>query len=37
MTTTRLNRREFLELAGLAGASIAGVVFASGLRGQERP
>jgi hypothetical protein len=26
-----LNRREFLELAGLAGAGIAGVVFASGL------
>ncbi len=28
---TRINRREFLELAGLAGAGIAGVVFASGL------
>ena len=27
-----INRREFLELAGLAGAGIAGVVFASGLR-----
>jgi 3',5'-cyclic AMP phosphodiesterase CpdA len=32
MKTTRINRREFLELAGLAGAGIAGVVFASGLR-----
>lgn len=30
--TTRINRRTFLELAGLAGAGIAGVVFASGLR-----
>ena len=29
---TTINRREFLELAGLAGAGIAGVVFASGLR-----
>lgn len=27
-----LHRREFLELAGLAGAGIAGVVFASGLQ-----
>jgi len=27
----RLNRREFLQLAGLAGAGVAGVVFASGL------
>src|SRR6266581_9626764 len=30
--TTTINRREFLELAALAGAGIAGVVFASGLR-----
>ena len=29
--TTTINRREFLELAALAGAGIAGVVFASGL------
>src|SRR5262245_42655265 len=35
MDTTRINRREFLELAGLAGAGIAGVVFASGLRHAE--
>ncbi len=32
MDTRRINRRAFLELAGLAGAGIAGVVFASGLR-----
>lgn len=32
MTTTTMSRRTFLELAGLAGAGIAGVVFASGLR-----
>jgi len=30
--TNTINRREFLALAGLAGAGIAGVVFASGLR-----
>ena len=30
--TTTINRREFLELAAVAGAGIAGVVFASGLR-----
>jgi hypothetical protein len=35
MDTTRLNRREFLALAGLTGAGIAGVVFASGLRHAE--
>jgi len=29
---TTINRREFFELAGIAGAGIAGVVFASGLR-----
>jgi calcineurin-like phosphoesterase family protein len=29
---TKVNRREFMQLAGLAGAGIAGVVFASGLR-----
>ena len=29
--TTRINRRDFLALAGLAGAGIAGAVFASGL------
>src|SRR5258706_5982644 len=29
---TKVNRREFLQLAGLAGAGIAGVVFTSGLR-----
>ncbi len=31
MKTTRINRREFLQLAGIAGVGIAGVVFASGL------
>ena len=30
--TTMINRREFLELAAIAGAGITGVVFASGLR-----
>lgn len=31
--TRRLDRREFMQLAGLATAGIAGVVFSSGLRG----
>src|SRR5215470_12762635 len=35
MENTRINRRGFLELAGLAGVSIAGVVFASRLRHVE--
>jgi 3',5'-cyclic AMP phosphodiesterase CpdA len=35
MKTIRINRREFLELAGLVGAGIAGVVFASGLSHTE--
>ena len=35
MKTIRINRREFLELAGLAGAGIAGVVFASRLSHAE--
>ena len=35
MTPHRLNRREFLELAALASAGIAGAVYASGLRGAE--
>ena len=30
--TRVMNRREFLQLAGLAGAGVAGVVFSSGLR-----
>src|SRR5258706_6356554 len=29
---TKVNRREFIQRAGLAGAGIAGVVFGSGLR-----
>jgi hypothetical protein len=28
-----LDRREFIQLAGLASAGVAGVVFSSGLRG----
>jgi hypothetical protein len=32
MKTTRIHRREFLELAGLTGAGIAGVIFTSRLR-----
>jgi DNA repair exonuclease SbcCD nuclease subunit len=31
--TKTMNRREFSKLAGVAGAGVAGVVFASGLRG----
>lgn len=31
-----VNRRQFLELAGLASAGIAGVVFASGLHPARR-
>ena len=31
--TRHLDRREFIQLAGLTTAGIAGVVFSSGLRG----
>jgi len=31
--TRHLDRREFIQLAGLATAGVAGVVFSSGLRG----
>jgi hypothetical protein len=31
--TSQLDRREFIQLAGLATAGVAGVVFSSGLRG----
>src|SRR5205814_10214351 len=31
--TRQLDRREFIQLAGLATAGVAGVVFSSGLRG----
>jgi hypothetical protein len=31
--TKHLDRREFMQLAGLTTAGIAGVVFSSGLRG----
>ena len=33
--STAIDRREFMQLAGLAGAGIAGAVFASGLRGAQ--
>jgi len=32
-TTRHLDRREFIQLAGLATAGAAGAVFSSGLRG----